>query len=144
MSVIRLNTSLCQKLRGCRYFSNLSRQEEEYTSAPNYPPIQDLTFQKRKERTKDKLYDEIKAVKTVEEKQIKLNMPKYYGFQSYMLLENKCDYNNLPMTQHVTRTHLIVNKDLPDYYKDINVDELAKNLKSEVEDALSIEIDGYQ
>ncbi|CAG9856704.1 unnamed protein product [Phyllotreta striolata] len=144
MSVIRLNNRFYQKLRSCRYSSTVTRLEEEYTSTPNYPPILDLSPEKKRERMKDESYDQIKAVKTVEEKQIKLNMPKYYGFKSYMLLENKCGYNMLPMTQHATRTHLVVNKGLPDYYKEFNVDELANKLKSEVEEALSIEIDGYQ
>ncbi|XP_072386454.1 uncharacterized protein mRpS30 [Diabrotica undecimpunctata] len=145
MSVIRISPSICQRLFGCRYVSTVIRHEEEYTSSPNYPPILDLSYRKKKERKHDSLYEEIKAVKTIEEKQIKLNMPRYYGFKSYMLLEDRCHYNNLPLTQHVTRTHLVVNNELPEFYKELNVDEATlQRLKSEIEDVISIEVDGYQ
>ncbi|XP_056641421.1 39S ribosomal protein S30, mitochondrial [Diorhabda sublineata] len=144
MSVIRINRSVLQHLLGCRYSSTVIRHEEEYTATPNYPPILDISYKKTRERKTDALYEEIKAVKTVEEKQIKLNMPRYYGYKSYLLYEDKCDYNNLALTQHVTRTHLITNETLPEFYSGINVDEVTNKLKAKIEEAVSIEIDGYQ
>lgn len=143
MSVIRLNRNFTPKFVIARYLASVLKNEE-YTVTPQYPPILDLSYEKKLERRKEAMHEEIKAVKTVEEKQIKLNMPRYYGFKTYMLKENYVPYNNLPLAQHVTKTHLIVNNDLPDYYKTFSTDDLVSNIKSEVEEIILIELDGYK
>ncbi|KAG5882797.1 hypothetical protein JTB14_035627 [Gonioctena quinquepunctata] len=142
MSLHRINTSLCPKFFRCRALSTALKNAEEYTATPHYPPILDLSFKSKLRRKKEAVHEEIKAVKTVEEKQIKLNMPRYYGFKSYLLTEDYSPYNNLPLAQHVTKTHLIVNNNLPEFYK--NVGQLSTNLKAEIEEAILIEFDGYQ
>lgn len=144
MSVIRLNKNFTPKYVIARYLASTLRNEEEYTTTPQYPPILDLSYEKKVERRQETIHEEIKAVKTVEEKQIKLNMPRYYGFKSYMLKEDYVPYNSLPLTQHITKTHLIINNNLPDYYKSFSVDDLVSNIKSEVEDAILIELEGYK
>ncbi|KAJ8976948.1 hypothetical protein NQ317_010145 [Molorchus minor] len=130
--------------KASKCFATAVRNEEEYTATPQYPPILDLSFDSKLERKKQAVYEEIKNVKTIEEKQIKLNMPRYYGFKSYMLREDVIPYNSLDLIQHITRTHLIVNNNLPDFYKNVQVDDLIPTLKSEVEDALLLELDGYR
>ncbi|CAG9818018.1 unnamed protein product [Phaedon cochleariae] len=144
MSLFRIKTSIPPRLFHCRCFATALPNDEEYTATPHYPPILDMSFEKKLERKKVAKHEEIKAVKTVEEKQIKLNMPRFYGFKSYMLNEDYCPYNNLGLAQHVTRTHLIVNNELPEYYKNIDVSGVALNLKSEIEEAIAVEIDGYK
>ncbi|XP_018574152.1 39S ribosomal protein S30, mitochondrial [Anoplophora glabripennis] len=144
MSVIRINKNFTPKFVIVRSLASAVRNEEEYTATPQYPPILDLSFEKRLERKKEAMHEEIKAVKTVEEKQIKLNMPRFYGFKSYMLKEDYVPYNNLPLIQHVTKTHLIVNNDLPEYYKRFSVDDLVGNIKSELEEVILIELEGYK
>ncbi|KAJ8970919.1 hypothetical protein NQ314_000969 [Rhamnusium bicolor] len=144
MSLFRLHKTLKPTLVNLRCYSTALRNEEEYTATPQYPPILDLSFEKKLERKKEAVHEEIRRVKTVEEKQIKLNMPRFYGFKSYMLTEDYIPYNSLPLAQHVTRTHLIVNNNLPQFYKTVEVDDITNILKSEVEEALLIEIDGYQ
>lgn len=145
MSLIRISRSLTPRIKSrAKCFSSVaSQQEDEYTATPQYPPILDVSPDKKNERKKQSLYNEIKAVRTVEEKQIKLNMPRYYGFKSYMLFEEQIPYDSLTLAQHVTRTHLIKNKHLPEYYNNIeieNIDDVSKL----IQEALLMEIDGYQ
>lgn len=145
MSLIRLNKTWASGVvRRTRAFSSAVPQEnEEYTATPQYPPILDLSFESRMERKLQAKYDAIKNVKTVEEKQIKLNMPRYYGFKCYMLFEDQIPYNSLALAQHLTRTHLIHQENLPDYYKDIKV-ENTENLPKDIQESLLMEIEGYR
>lgn len=142
MSLIRLNRYLLRQSTKC--YSTAVTQNEEYTAVPHYPPILDPSPEKVRERRKQSEHDEIKSVKTIEEKQIKLNMPRYYGFKCYEFHEDVIPYDNLKLAQHITRTHLKIDNNLSDYYKDINVDSIAENLKAKFEDALTIELDGYK
>lgn len=144
MSVFCTRLQTCNKLSSLRYYSSILHNESEYTSTPQYPPILDLSLQKRIESKREVKHDEIKAVKTVEEKQIKLNMPRYYGFKTHLFKEEKIPYNNLPLAQHVTRTHLIVDNNLPEFYNNIQIDELVKQLKSDIEELILMELEGYR
>ncbi|VEN63901.1 unnamed protein product [Callosobruchus maculatus] len=119
-------------------------EQNEYTSKPHYPPIEDLSFRERIKRKKGALHEEIRNVKTVEEKQIKLNMPKYWGFKCYMVDEEYCPYNNLPLAQHITRTHLKSERNLPELYDSLDVSNLASQLNNEVEETVLIEAEGYR
>lgn len=143
MSVIRLKVKAFNKLPKVRYFSS-GLYESEYTSSPQYPPILDLSFEKKLERKKESVYDEIKRIKTVEEKQIKLNMPRYYGFKTHLFTEDHIPYHSLPLSQHITRSHLIINNDLPEYYNNIQVDEHVKQLKTDIEELILMEFEGYR
>ncbi|CAH0553313.1 unnamed protein product [Brassicogethes aeneus] len=143
MNLCRVNNSSTSKLIKVRNFASVL-PNEEYTVTPQYPPIQDLSYLKRLERRHEETRESIKDVKTVEEKQIRLNMPKYYGFKSYILSEDYIPYNNLPLIQHVTRTHLIVDKELPEYYRRVYIDELVGKTKADIEEAISIEVEGQK
>ncbi|CAH1993471.1 unnamed protein product [Acanthoscelides obtectus] len=145
MSLTRFN-KVCRRLNGARYFAIAvhNPEQDEYTSKPHYPPIEDLSFREKLKRKKAKLHDEIRNVKTVEEKQIKLNMRRYYGFKCYMVNEGYCPYNNLPLAQHITRTHLKAEKKLPQLYDNIDVSSLATQLKNDVEEIILIETEGYR
>uniref|UniRef100_A0A1Y1M8U9 28S ribosomal protein S30, mitochondrial n=1 Tax=Photinus pyralis TaxID=7054 RepID=A0A1Y1M8U9_PHOPY len=124
------------------YVTSLASVEDEYTKTPQYPEIVDLApFEVKKQDAQD-YYETIKAVKTVEEKQIKLNMPKYYGFKCFMLHENAIPYNNLNLTQYLTKTHLIENNQLPivcPTMEHVNLEAL----KRDVEDVLILAHEGY-
>lgn len=140
MSIIRTRTSRLNLKSLIKRFSTVSpQQDDEYTSTPNYPPILDLSIEKRRERKKQAEHDAVKEVKTVEEKQIKLNMPRFYGFKCFVLKEDVAPYNGLPLVQHVTRTHIIEQDGLPEYYRSLNVDELYEKVKSDVEEVLLYE-----
>ncbi|KAF2900903.1 hypothetical protein ILUMI_05308 [Ignelater luminosus] len=128
-------------LKCCRLFATANA--EEYTDIPQYPPILNLSLDKVRERRIQAYCEEVKAVKTVEEKQLKLNMPRYYGFKCYMFYENNIPYDNLELVQHITRTHLIKDS-LPDYYNNIKVDSVLETIKSDIEEAILLELDGYR
>lgn len=118
--------------------------DDEYTNTPQYPKILDLSHKERLKRKKLSEHDAIKAVKTVEEKQIKLNMPRYYGFKRYVFHEDKINFNALPLVQHITRTHLIESDDLPGFYSDVNVDLFCERIKNQAEEAILLEYEGYK
>ncbi|XP_046399842.1 39S ribosomal protein S30, mitochondrial [Ischnura elegans] len=81
--------------------------------AVKYPPIQDLSYYARKYREYEKWHEKIKALPTVEEKLLELNMPSYYGWRCFQLKEGVIPYDFLNFTQFVTRTHMMVCDDLP-------------------------------
>ncbi|XP_076258668.1 mitochondrial ribosomal protein S30 [Rhynchophorus ferrugineus] len=144
MSLIRINRVLPLRfVQKIKCFSTVTQENEEYTT-PQYPPILDLSFEKRLERKKEVMHEEIKKVKTVEEKQIKLNMPRYYGFKTYVLLEEMIPYNDLHFVQHITRTHLIKNNTLPDYYNNIDESENLTEISEILQEALLMEVDSVQ
>lgn len=143
MTIFRLQKSV--RLINPKQLFSTATVESEYTATPEYPPILDLSKKEASKRGRLARDEIIKEVKTVEEKQIKLNMHKYWGFKMYMMLENHIPYNNLPLAQHVTRTHLIVNNDFPKYYENIGVNSsISKSLKDELTEALLLEVDGYR
>lgn len=145
MSVARINVRYLRKtLTHPRYYTTATSPiEDEYTKTPQYPKILDLTrFHVRKRERQDH-NGNIKAVKTVEEKQIKLNMPKYYGFKCFILSEEDIPYDNLTLTQHITKTHLIVNDQLSFAESfDGNVD--FKSLRDDIEEVLILGYEGYR
>lgn len=145
MSLSRLNRIYLHRLFKRKYSNIVYYNEaDDYTATPQYPPILDLSPGKVRERKKLAKHDAIKTAKSVEEKQIKLNMPKYYGFKCYMFNENSIPYDNLELTQHITRTHLIETEKLPKFYDDIKVEVLVKALESRVQDAILLAYEGYQ
>lgn len=61
-----------------------------------------------------------------------------------MLYENCVPYNSLSFSQYITRTHLIENNQLPDYYKNISdVDNLGSIVK-DVEEVILMESEGLK
>ncbi|XP_034489811.1 28S ribosomal protein S30, mitochondrial [Drosophila innubila] len=80
--------------------------DSEYSAEPEYPPIRDTSFKARKAQTAAEWHSEIREVATVEEKMIKVNMPRYYGYKVVDLTDSSVPYNALPLTQHYTRTVL--------------------------------------
>ncbi|XP_067642227.1 large ribosomal subunit protein mL65 [Eurosta solidaginis] len=78
--------------------------ESEYNEEAIYPEIQDLTFKACKKREAESWHEQIRKVPTVEEKLIKINMPRYYGYKVVTLKDTKVPYNCLPAMQHYTRT----------------------------------------
>ena len=141
MSALRFRRPLLNCVKEYRYVSTGLPQEDQYSYTPQYPPILDISHEKVAAKKKEAEYEAIKAVKTVEEKQIKLNMSKYYGFKCYMLLEEYIPYNNLELIQHVTRTHLIRDENLPNFYNGIDVSSLLTAVKNDIEETILIEMD---
>lgn len=119
---------------------------EEYTAQPEYPPIQDLSYESKQIRKRATWHDKIKGLNTIEEKLLEINMPKYYGYKSVILDDNKIPYNSMPLSQHCTRTNFNQVEGLPGFYQgnQEKVETFYKNIKSEIEDALLFEYSGYK
>ncbi|CAK1581061.1 unnamed protein product [Parnassius mnemosyne] len=124
-----------------RYSHALLTDENEYTEAPEYPPILDMSLQGRKLRERQIVHEKIQKLNTVEEKQIALNMPRYYGWKCVMLNEDKIPYNALPLVKCYTRTHFIPSSSLPDVYSETAslADLVVKQTKSLIEDIIILE-----
>ncbi|XP_022920692.1 uncharacterized protein [Onthophagus taurus] len=138
MSLTRLNGNLLiKRILTSKKYSTLTL-EDEYTKTPQYPEILDVSYDAKLDRKKQSVYNELQSVKTVEEKQIKLNMPKYYGFKCYMFNENLIPYDQLDLTQHITRTHLVLNEKLPQFYNEID-EKVFNEVKSGVEEVILTE-----
>ncbi|CAG9790897.1 unnamed protein product [Diatraea saccharalis] len=133
-----------------RFFLRLSRHhsqaalQNEYSDTPEYPEILDNSLQGRKIRVREALFEKIKQLETVEEKQIALNMPRFYGWKCVMLRDDKIPFNAMPLVQCYTRSHFIPVENLPDAYCDTvkPAEEICKEVKSFIEDAISIEMEG--
>lgn len=148
MHLARLHRSI-PKLKNI--FSKQSSQaavldQDDYTETPEYPPILDLSLKGRKKRERESLFTKIKEINTIEEKQIALNMPRFYGWKSVMLREDKIPYNAMPLVQCYTRSHLILSEKLPETYAETEqiADDVSKEIKSQIEDAIAIELSGVE
>ncbi|KAH8263976.1 hypothetical protein KR026_009978 [Drosophila bipectinata] len=71
---------------------------------PYYPEIQNVSLKARQQNNAEDWHKEIYQVPTVEEKILKINMPRYYGYKVVNFSDTKTPYNALPVTQHYTRT----------------------------------------
>ncbi|KAG7300263.1 hypothetical protein JYU34_015833 [Plutella xylostella] len=133
-------------LKARQYSQPAILDQNEYTETPEYPPIQDLSLQSRKARERQSVYDKIRKVKTIEEKQIALNMPRYYGWKCIMLTDQKVPYNAMPVIQFYTRSHFIQSEKLPDTYTETEAiaSDIVKEIKSDVEDIIAIEHEGVE
>lgn len=144
---LKLNRGTLQFLRTTKrgYATRVIENPEEYSEKPEYPPILDTSYEARKQRKKERYHEEYKEVGTVEEKLIKINLPKYYGWKSVILNETDIHYNSLGMSQYITRTDLKINDAMPEFYKknDELVTKIAEKVKNEVEDVIGFEHSGY-
>ncbi|XP_037726460.1 39S ribosomal protein S30, mitochondrial [Drosophila subpulchrella] len=103
-----LKLSLVNQLRTtykrCLAGQSLQVQLSPTEAEPAYPEIRDPSFKARKQKDAADWHEEIRQVPTVEEKMIKINMPRYYGYKVVDFNDSKIPYNALPLTQHYTRT----------------------------------------
>jgi len=103
-----------------------------------YAPIQDLSRKGIRKKKLQILSNKIRNLETVEEKIFKINMPRYYGWKTLILNEDEIPYNSLTHAQHVTRTHIVKESGLPDYYNNIisneELDNVIQQIKTNVED----------
>ncbi|CAF4825944.1 unnamed protein product [Pieris macdunnoughi] len=129
-----------------RYAQVALTEENEYTETPNYPQIQDMSLQARKLRKRQAVYEKIKKINTVEEKQIALNMPRYYGWPCIMLGDDRFPYSAMPLVQFYTRTHFKPIETLPTSYSETSelANSIVNEIKSHVEDCIVMENDSIR
>lgn len=137
MNLIKLERQLCILKNNFRFASTLP--SSEYTEYPEYPPIVDRCREAKKKREIGDWSQAIQKCRTVEEKQMKLNMPKYYGWKCIVFNDTKIPYNSMPLIQHCTRTHF--KNSLPTYYDSIVVDSLVNEIQPLIEEAILFEHD---
>lgn len=150
MLLFKINSRLCIKHYPAITCSKRSQSvtasttSNEVANVPAYPPIEDISYLSRYRRARKAVHKDVENVKTVEEKMIKLNMPRYWGFRCLMYEEGKINYNELPQAQYVTRTHLMKDHELPSYYNNLikteQVDAIVADLKKSIEDGVAFEI----
>lgn len=108
-----------------------------------YPEILDFSYPARHIRNYEKIGEFIKRQKTVEEKAIAINMPRYYGFTVVKMFEHIVHYNSLEQTQFLTRTHIMPTNGLPSFYNDLmsseELEKIVDNVRSQIEDVLVLE-----
>lgn len=123
-----------------------TQNQDEYTDTPEYPPILDMSLRARKLRQRQTIHQKIQQINTVEEKQIGLNMPRYYGWRCVMLKENDVPYNAMPMIQCYTRTHFKPMDKLPEVYDETaaTAEVAVKEVKTLIEDAIAFEMEGVE
>lgn len=120
-------------------------ESNEYVEEAVYPPIEDISTRKKKERQRLEWHEKIKQVGTIEEKLIEINMPRYYGYKSFMLSENSYPYNTLPLFQYVTNTEFVKTESHSKEGEGVkNLEGLLKVIRADIEEALEFELDGYQ
>ncbi|XP_043277683.1 39S ribosomal protein S30, mitochondrial [Venturia canescens] len=147
MLLVRVKSNLFGKVRS----SVVRIKQQEYSvpvvnqteTEPQYPPIKDLFFKAHFKRQREELAKGIADARTVEEKMIKLNMPRYYGFRSVMLTESNLQYNAIDQIQYITRTHVPKEPGLPSYYDHVitpeGLQENITKIKESIEDCLVFE-----
>lgn len=120
--------------------------DAEYTAEPEYPIIRDLSYKSRKQHTASEWHEQIRQLPTVEEKMIKVNMPRYYGYKVVDLNDTKVPYNALPLTQHYTRTvleELPAHQNKPDGTKD-SLEATLQMARADIIEALEYAHDVYK
>lgn len=116
----------------------------EYTKEAEYPPIAEISYKTNLLKKRESWYDHIKDIATVEEKQIALNIPRYYGYKCVMLTDDKFHYNSLPFVQHSTRTAIRATG-LPEYYEPLRAraEKHVAAIREDIESAIVFETIGY-
>ncbi|XP_077298426.1 mitochondrial ribosomal protein S30 [Arctopsyche grandis] len=113
-------------------------------SQAKYPPIEDLSPEAKFRRLRIARDEAVKAVPTIEEKIIKINMPKYYGWRSFLFKDGLLPVHALTPIQYFTKTQLIVNDTLPSFYLPLApaAEYHAQRLRPQIEEMLVAEYQG--
>ncbi|XP_055379889.1 39S ribosomal protein S30, mitochondrial [Condylostylus longicornis] len=136
-------TNLSRKFYGTL---ELKTNQDEIFSAKNSPPKQvelpsscllDEVIKESNEKNRKKTWKDIlRNIQTVEEKIIKINMPKYYGYATVKLEDSRTPYNALNMVKHYTNTSFEEVDNLPEFYNQFVVDDVCKQITSEIVDSI--------
>lgn len=148
MRLIKLHRPFTRlnKIISRRQSNAVALNQNEYNETPEYPPILDMSIDSRKHRERLILHKKIQEINTVEEKQIALNMPRYYGWRCVMLNEDRIPYNAMPLVQCYTRSKFIPVEKLPDIYSESEevAAAVVQDIKLQIEDAIAIETESIE
>lgn len=131
--------------RGVATVQSQKDVSSEYNEVAEYPPIVDPCLIKRKERINLHYREKIKQIGTIEEKQLQINLPRYYGYKCLMLNDKIYPYNTLPFFQYATNTEFVEETTAPSSEEeDKKIGNFLSLIKAEIQDALEFELDGYK
>lgn len=125
--------------------SESGNAESAVAKRVTYPEILDLSPKERRKRQKIAWHEEVKKLNTIEEKLIKVNIPRYYGWQVMSMTDQRFAYNTLPYVQHYTRTQF--EDGLPNEWKKHTAEELdaiVNGVKDQIEETISFHHTGYR
>lgn len=113
------------------------KSEADDASKPMYLPVEDVSWRAKWKRNRQTWYDKIKSLETVEEKLFEINMPRYYGWKPLILKEHYIPFDALSHAQYCTRTHIVKESGLPEYYNNVvsneQLDRMVQAIKSDIE-----------
>lgn len=123
----------------------LANHYDEYSERPQYPSIEDPSYESKKKHEAAQWHKRISMLSSVEEKLFEINMPKYYGYKAHMITDQKFPYNVLPLAQYATRTQLVEEK-LPEVYGGLikDAEKLLNEMRGNLEDVIGFELGGYR
>lgn len=134
--VAKRTTWSCSKVHHAR---KLTTQVAPVNETVAYPEILDVSPRGEHRRLQEEYFNKIKNLATVEEKLFAINLPKYYGWPTFVLKENFVPYNFLPFSQFITRTVLSENNRLPLCLSEDNLNLLKERVKEELEKVIIFE-----
>ncbi|XP_043206788.1 28S ribosomal protein S30, mitochondrial-like isoform X1 [Amphibalanus amphitrite] len=143
-SALRLN--LLKKGINSRCFAttsssnNVSDVKQAGETEAEYPPVLDTSFKATKDRETQQWHKLIQSLPTVQEKQLELNMSRYYGHWACQLSPHDVHYNHAEFIQFATRTNVV--EAWPNVYStlDDEVNKFLPVLKKKVEDIFLLEL----
>lgn len=122
------------------------KANDEYLPEAIYPEILDTTTKAKRMKERYSWYEKIQNLKAIEEKQLEINMPRYYGYQSIMLNDERFPYNCLPFTKFATKTYFQELDSISSLLSGVSkpVDDLLNSTKSNIEDVIQFELDQHK
>lgn len=139
-----------RKLVVSRGLSTVAQHEttkSEYNETAEYPAIQDQSYRVKKNRKRLEWHEKIKKIGTIEEKLIEINLPKYYGYKCTILNDREYPYNTLPFFQYATNTQFVEEADghaAASEEEAKTIENFLNQIKSDIQDAVEFELDGYK
>ena len=131
------------KINNRKYSAEPAVTQNNESEVPKYPPIEDLSYYGKGHKIEAQNAKDVETLNTVEEKMLKINMPRYYGWKSVMLNEGRIPYNSEEQMQFYTRTHIVNERGLPSYYDNIvtpeKLQDSVEKIKGVIEDTLVFE-----
>ena len=122
------------------YAANTKDVVQSGNSEVEYPPVLDTSYKGTKDRETKRWHRLIQDLPTVQEKQLELNMSRYYGHWSCHLSSHDVHYNHAEFVQFATRSKMV--EVWPEVYATVNdeVNRFLPLLKKKVEDILLLEM----
>ncbi|XP_025425656.1 uncharacterized protein LOC112694418 [Sipha flava] len=111
----------------------------EQENRAEYPPILDLAPESTEMRNEIYAHEKIRNLSTIEEKTIGINMPRYYGWQSFVVKDKVLPYDFLPFAQTITKTKIYEVDTLPNQLSNDDCQQFIERIKPQLEDSLVFE-----